>query len=504
MTNVVIKGLGQSRLAGLGNLQLGYLALALALYLFSAIPIVIWTALGPDGGSLLAAIPAVVTVVLALFLGLNHIRAAIVLLILILPWQPLLTMPFADVLGASGVKVVVATKELYVVALLAALLVRNGARVPVKPLDVMALIFLMTYILGFLISPASLTARVVSLREGVMIVSFFLLGRLLLFDTKGVRRLLEVTIILLLPVLLFGYAEYFLFGELTWEELGVFSYFDAKWGQGSLQIRNVDHLPHNWTTYISGGSYRRMVGPVGDAPTLGRLMTLPVLALFYLTTLFGRPQQTFPLRLFLLLLFTGGAVLALGRGGMLIILFGLFVWALYRRPLLTLGIGLPVIFAAITVLPIFDIGSGSPARHLERTLIGVRSIAVAPLGHGLGLGGQRAALFAQNVNLDIQESFLGGLSFQLGLPAVAFYLLFTLALALSLFNTFRRNARETGSRRELAIMALLAFSLVGGIVGTSLVSNSAVSPISSGLSLLYSGAVVTAAQIARLPSSAED
>lgn len=440
---------------------------------------------GLGNAGILVVVHLMATAALAAFLGNKRIKVAIVFLAVLMPWQPLLSMPLAQPLGSSGIKLLVATKEVYVAALVLVLLIKNGRRIRWGYADICAVIFLTAYFFYMIKSPAGLTSRVVSFKEGFMIAAFYFIGRLSLLTREEIVWLLRVVIAIAVFVAAFGYLERFIFNADAWRYIGAVEYLESKIETAQFGSLVLDGLPLNWYTFLGNEPVRRMVGPIGDATSLSRFLALPVIALLYIKGLAGSTKESALVKAALLLFLGCALTLTLGRGGQIIVLGGIIVLMFAKKPVLSIVIGIPVVLLAMAKLALFDIQSGSAVRHMAGLAKGVLSIVAAPLGNGLGTSGQMAVLYSANIAEKVSESYVGSLAYQMGVPGVLAYTAFFLALTVQFLKTYLRVRPFKG---QDAGMALMAITFSAGIYLTSVLANSAIAPISAGLSLIYLGA----------------
>lgn len=470
---------------------LSYAVFVIAVLAAGLGPALAGAAAGVSGAGQLMVLHLLTTSFLAAFLAHRSVKASLVFLAVLMPWQPFLSMPVAESLGSSGIKLLVATKEVYAAVLVSVLFLKNAKKVRWNLADLAGLVFLLVYFAYMVKSPAGLTSRIVSFKEGFMIACFYLGGRLSLFDMEDIVWFLKVVIGTSVLVAAFGYLERFAFDARAWRYYGAIDYLNSKIDTSQYGSVVLNGLPLNWYTYIGHTPVRRMVGPIGDATSLSRFLALPVMALIYVRGLAGSSPSTAHIRTALLVFIGAALALTLGRGGQLIVIGGLMVLAFAKRPLLSAMLGAPAVFFFLTKLELFDIGSGSALRHMAGLAKGVLSIAVAPLGNGLGSSGQMAVLYSAGVGEKVSESYIGSLAYQMGIPGVLAYTLFFAALMLKSLRTHLR-LRKKGA--ELYGLSLMAFTFSSGIYFTSILANSAIAPISAGLSLVFIGAFQGAAE----------
>jgi hypothetical protein len=480
----------RERLAHTVAAHSGEWVLAVLILLAACAPTLLGALAGVQGSGALTAFFLALLGALGFALGLwRRVRLALLVLVILLPFQPLITMPLAHEIGPVGVRGFVAGKDVYVTALVTGLLLGWGRTLRWNLVDATAIAFGGIYFLYFVLSPAELFVRAVSLREGFMIVALYAVGRLSGLDNAGLAWFVRSCVIVAVVVCAFGYVERFLFSNADWHYLGAAAYAEQKWGTTEWTQNGV---PDNWSTWLGHDYVRRMVGPVGDPTSLSRFLALPVLALLFTPWLWTRRPGGLAKHVLLAALLPVALVLTLGRGGLVIVLGGVLVWAYVRRPVLTVLFGAPVMVVVLISFALFDPEGGSATRHLEG-LANVASALDAPLGHGLGSSGQKAVLYAGEVDEKISESYLGGLGYQMGIVGVLAYMVFVAAVVLRFMVLIRRFGRAPGAR-DVWDQLLLALSLAGGIFATSLLANSAIAPISAALGLIYSGAALTWAE----------
>ncbi|MEZ4485091.1 MAG: hypothetical protein R2864_11040 [Syntrophotaleaceae bacterium] len=386
----------------------------------------------------------------------------------------------------------VATKEVFVLFFLGGLFLRFFRVKGFLWVDWAAVLFFACHFFYFFKSSSGIFSRVVSFREGFMVVAFYAIGRLLPLSKEKMPNYFKSILLLALPVCLFGFIERFCFGGGTWRVIGSEAYMIAKFGADNPGTITLDGIPLQWFTYVGMDPVRRMVATIGDSTSLSRFLSLPVLILVYFRLFKKNSIIAGPISFSLFLVFGTSLVLSLGRGGQLISMGGIFLLYLVKYPRLTVAGGIPLVVVVFLKTALFDIQSGSAIRHMAGLVSGIASLLRNPLGHGLGASGQMAVLYGASIEEKVSESYLGSLGYQMGLPGVLAYLLFGFAALWTLFRVYRQNSYM---RKEVGFDSraiLLGFSVTGGIFFTSFLSNSAIAPISAGLSLIYCGWVISA------------
>lgn len=424
-------------------------------------------------------------VLVAYVLAMVNVKAAILCLLLVLPWQPFLSMPFAEQLGSTSIRALVSTKDVYVAVLLGALFLKHSQSVRLTKADLAAVLFVAVYCFYLFITPVGLLGAAVSFREGFMIIAFYLVGRLSKFTWSEVQWFVKVVIVTAIIILLFGYIEYTTWSEIDWTNWGAGEYVEAKSGPFVSRYEIAGHLPINWHTRISGNLYRRMVSGIGDPTSLSRYLSLPLLCLLFIPYALPSVKRISLLWLLIVLSFCVGMILTFGRGGWLIVVCGIAVWLLFLNRLFVL-LAIALILAVLSS-PIIN---SAYAGHVPSALAGFQQMINQPIGQGLGTAGQLALYYSDNALEATGESYLAALGFQTGLLGVLGYSYFIFSLAKQLW--FISMKSRTNGLAFYFPYARLALALILGIFATSLFANSAVAPISAGASLMYCGMILTA------------
>lgn len=401
----------------------------------------------------------------------------IILFLLILPFQPFFTGLLSSYLNANSVKVFVAYKEVIAIIALLILTLKYLKKRKFFFVDRALIIFLSTYLFYFLISNAPIMAKVVSLREGLMIGIFYFIGRFLIETKEKLANVLRFILLVGLIVAIFGLLEKFLFDSNIWSTLGAFDYLNLKY-----EIRfNEFNFPNNWYTYISDEiRVRRIVGPILEPTSFSRYIAfITLIALYYNLIFKSNNKSMYIVFIFLTIIL----ILASSRGGLIIFIIGVSFFIFIKKPLISLLL-LPVVIILFINTSILSLDSGNAVRHISGLMAGINSMTHHPLGQGLGSSGQLALLYSEIDKLAGEnqgESYIGGLSYQMGILGFFGYIMFFI----SYFYFMIKNRKVNKGLCYLSLSGML------GIFLTSIFANSAIAPISSSISFIYSGAVVT-------------
>jgi len=393
-------------------------------------------------------------------------------------------MLISGAIGSLGVKILVASKDIYATMLLIILFKKNIKRIRLYAVDIAVISFLLVHIYYFW-STVSLFPRILSFREGFMIIGYYSIGRLLLINKIQLMWMLKIIVVFALFVAIFGHIERFIFSEEIWNYLGALKYEINKKGWVHIGMHS-NLIPNNWFTYVGDETPRRMVATIADAPSLSRYLAFPILILIY----FGK--VLFPLRIkkpqmiLIGIILTSSIVLSMGRGGQLICMLGIVIFFIHKKSILSLIAILPGLLL-LSQLNIFNIGSAVAIRHFTGFMQGYNSLITQPLGHGLGTSGGKAVYFApEEVKEEVVESYFGALAYQLGLPGIIAYFSLFLFMIVRLFTLYKRYKNKI-NKIEIYKIPLLGISLGIGIFITSMLAQAAISPISAGLALIFCG-----------------
>ena len=254
--------------------------ISILVIIISFIPVVIGKIAGVEEVGPLMIFPVIALCIIASILVNLNIKAALFLLVLILSLQPIMTMLISEFIGGLGVKILVASKDIFAGALLSILFLKNINKIKFHAVDYAALVFLLIHVYHFW-SPVGIFVRVLCI-----ICSYF------------------------------WFIERFIFSEEIWNYLGALEYEVAKKGEVNLNHGNL--VPGKYFTFIGAEVKRRMVATIGDAASFSRFLSFPMLIIFYLGTLLFPSPRNSPLMILIGIILASSILLSFGRGGLLI------------------------------------------------------------------------------------------------------------------------------------------------------------------------------------------
>ena len=416
---------------------------------------------------------ALVIFFLAFLLSVLDYRLGLLGLMLLLPWHNFFLLLLSYKLDVLSFTILASSKELYLLGMLLGL---------IKYLNYIKFDFI--YFSIFLLIAYSFFgymkvntgfAGLVSLREIVLIPSFFLTGYLLSIKGVSINFFLTSLLITSSTVLLFSFTENLLFTGNIWSWLGAENYFKLKFSNAIFDVRTYLNLPFHWFTFAEGDLYRRMVGPVTDATSLSRYLAFPALVFLVFT------KKT-NINFLFFLIFLSAIFLTYGRGGLIIVLMGFSILLITKKPLIGIMVSLIAAIYFLTSTSLLNINNPNAIRHLTGLAEGILAASNNFYGNGLGTSGSISVLYAGTLDERVEESFIGGLGYQLGIPGIVLYSLFMVSIIYQI-AVFYFNEVSTTSKSYL----LLAIIMLIGVYATSFLANSAIAPISAGLVFLYCG-----------------
>lgn len=435
-------------------------------------------------------LPSSVIFILLFFIGINLIlcikygvRFALYLFLVVIPFQPFLTMPFATHLSLLELKMLVALKEL-ILLLIFTFTIFQLVRLKLYLVDYLALLFLFVYFTALIKSGVGMV-QLVSFREGFMLVLMYFIGRAIAFSGIGFMEIISAVFLLSTVIALFGFLERFIIGDWFWGMWGAVDYLNAKFEASRIYIQSYSGVPHNWYTYIGSEPIRRMSSTIGDAASFGRYIAFSVVAFLYF-----KPVRKIFLSKITWIIIGLALLLTLGRGGILIAVIGGGIWLLQYRKYWVVVVPLAVVGVMVLAnTAMFDLSSANSIRHITGLVDGIAVIKSNLTGHGLGSSGQMALLYSEGGGKgSVSESYIGSLSYQLGLPGLAAYSIWLLYFIFSLIKRSRKAVYEESIGGNIL---LFVASLLLGVYITSFFANSAIAPISSSAIFIISGMVVS-------------
>ncbi|RDH81211.1 MAG: hypothetical protein DIZ80_13980 [endosymbiont of Galathealinum brachiosum] len=421
------------------------------------------------------------------FLANKNIYYGLVILVAIVPIQPLFSMFISQYIDMMGAKVLVSIKESMVFVLLVIACTKNYYKVKLISVDYFLIIFFIIYSIAFVLSDAPLFVRLVSYREGAMIVMIYFLGRYSNLQLKELKLLMLSMFLVASGVLAFGFVERFLVGESFWGYVGALLYMELKFGVDNPGAWVMGGVPSQWYSYIGDVPYRRMVSSIGDAPTLSRYLAFSMLLsiVCYSVIISDKVGKIF-IKYVVSTLFFLAMLFSIGRGGLLIALVGIMFFNFKYNKDMIFYIGLLILIFLVYMSVSGYIYSPVLSRHVAGLLGGMQSLLHDPFGIGLGTSGQMAVLYGEQKTGLVEESYVGSLAIQIGFSGVISYVVFMVALIRYLSNTIKfvgGNAVGLISRFSSAFMF--------GVFLTSFLANSSISPIVIINVLLVSGSIIT-------------
>jgi hypothetical protein len=417
--------------------------------------------------------PGYIGILIVLAVGLPHLlrdRLSFFFYLTIFAYTlPLVLSVVSSHHTPTSIKLLSGLKEIMAIAYISRLLVLGRPVIKFNSLDGVLCLFLAWLMFSFLISSAGLIARIVSLKDVLMICIYYFAGRLAW--GPGLDIVLKNYVKILMAVVFVSGVLSAITPDVVWVAMDVPHYFLLKFSEAKFGIFFDGGLPSNFNTYHAGELIPRNVGPILDAPGFSRFLAffiVIVLARFYLIYV---SKSIFSLHAFLLVLgFVLLQISTFGRGGMLIDAVGLLLLLSYTKGAKAIAL---VVFLLLIVL-IYVVVSGddaNTARHVGGLLESILHLNL--VGNGLGTAGQQVMTYASAAaeNDDVKESFVAGLLYQCGIVGFGIFLILIYRLVKSAIQPSVIKSLDLGEK----CIWFAAYSGAVGALLTSFLANSAVS-----------------------------
>ncbi len=321
--------------------------------------------------------------------------------------------------------------------------------------------------LGLVLFRADPVAALASFRNLVTPMLFLLIGLLASAQTR-VHRYLCALAVLGAGTVLFGFFE--LNAPEFWQRAGLRHLWEAK----GIGIGDIRPLPANFysSEQFDGEIVRRMVSSFADPVNFGTFLFAAFIAAMLIRSRIA------------MLLAAVGAVMTVSKGFLLSVLILVALWAqMYAHPVIrVLAVAAVVGAGAGFYLFTLDNSSGSTAAHVGGFTAAFTELPGHPLGRGVGNVGVLAGLFDGGSDSEVQESGIGVIIAQLGVPGILLYGVF--------FSTLVAHARRLADPG----LRLGALALVLGFLANAAFNEVALSPNSAAPYFVVIGLVLGTAE----------
>ncbi|MCI1880615.1 MAG: polymerase [Sporolactobacillus sp.] len=419
----------------------------------------------------------VTILLILLFINWKNKNKFIYLLLIMIIFQNF----FAIILSGLGkplyVTLLISLKELYVYGCVFffCLLKKKNKSKRLNIINWLAFIYLSVIALYFIFpNNLPLFVKSISGRQLIMPVILFLFGY---FTISSPINLLASYTRISLVIVAFGFIESWILGDEFWIDLGIKHYMENK-GM-SLWAYGTQGLPGNFYTfdfvYFTGVALRRMVSFIADPTLLGQFLVVPLLY-----SVFGEIKNHRE-KIFYAVFLSVGLFMTLSKGAILSVLIG-FLFILFLKKdrssqLFALFLSYIFIFFMLIILSNYQLFSSLPA-HFNGFLSNLAVVESYPLGLGLGRSGNFANLYNTGDSSEAGESFIGAM---LGQTGIAGTFLFLLLIILVIWSLVKKYTKDNDNN-----FLIIAGALTGTVL-ISLISESAISFISSGMIFVLAG-----------------
>lgn len=324
-----------------------------------------------------------------------------------------------------------------------------------RVVDGLAVAFIVVVVVAFVLSSTPLLDRLVYARRLALLPLIYGVVRLLPWRIGTVRAVALMVIAAALAVAAFGFLERFVAESLIWRHWVPAAYYFHLSSLGDLTAQGTDFpvvgLPVTFWDYTGMQPERRLVSTFLEATTLASFLAFgAILAVATIRRQIWRIAVAGVIGLggFLTLGKVGWLILAFGIGYMLVI----SVLPRMRDPAWLASLAAALIGAlALVSLALEASGSASGVlAHFHGLRQGIESVLDAPLGRGLGIGGNFGA-----GTLGAESTF-GVIMVQVGAIGMAMWAAWILALAFACV-TMGEHVREEPLLGPALAAALIAF-----------------------------------------------
>jgi hypothetical protein len=325
----------------------------------------------------------------------------------------------------------------------------------VRIVDGLAVAFGILILVAFAVSSAPLMDRLIYARRLALLPLVYGVVRLLPWRLGTLRAVTQMVIVAAVAVAVFGFFERFVAESLIWREWIPAAYYYHLSNLGGLSAQGSDFpllgLPVAFWDFTAGVPQRRLVSTFLEATTLASFLAFGTIAA--LATI--RPRA-WSIVVAGVIGFAG--FLTLGKVGWLILAFGVgyvlvvSVIPRLRDPAWLASLAAALIGAlAIVSLALEADGSATGAlAHFDGLRQGIVSAFQAPMGRGLGIGGNFGS------GLLGAESMFGVILVQVGILGLAMWAAWMVALVFAL-ATMSKLVREEPLLGPSLAAAVIAF-----------------------------------------------
>jgi hypothetical protein len=465
-------------------------------------PLVLGLVLGTAGPAFTAGLALTVGL---LILSLWRLRAQpILLFVAVFLWLSIERIAVAVIsprLEMDSLRWILAYKEVIFPALFLILLPRAQAAFRDAPpllrlCDGLAILFGVMVMASFLLSDAPVMDRIVNGRRLAMLPLVYLVARLIPWNAISLRSMLSMLIAGAFVVSLLGLAERTILEQLLWLRIVPAAYYYHLSSLAGLSATGtdfpVDGLPVVFYDFTSGGPQRRLVSTFLEPTTGASFLALAAT----LALAIRRPRGAW---LIVPIVIGAATLLALSKAGWAILAIGVgytiavVVVRRFRDPAWLISLAATLLGALLVIAVTLEATglAAGPLAHFQGLKEGIESAVSAPLGLGLGYGGNFGAS-----KLGAESTF-GVTLVQLGWPGLAVWAGWLLILAIAT----ARLGRALGS---LELVALATAATLSAFFATAALTESAGGLLGNWLYAIAAGAIVTVAGTTSLRSARSD
>lgn len=412
------------------------------------------------------------TIVTIYFSSTNDFKSLKYLLLLMLV-QNIVLIIFSYNLSSRDTQILTLIKEIIVyLSIFITIFIKRNFQF--EKFDILPIIYIVLIIISFFISDASISAKLVCIRQLFLPIVCFVYGRQVKVKDDDLQVLYNIIIYVGIGIAIFGFIELFFLKDEFWRFIGSEAYFKNK----GIEDWTKDGVMVSFYTYdlmsIFGGAVRRFVSIFAEVLATAHFLFLSLAITFfkYKGILRNKIIICGLMLLAIILTISKGVILIMGIAVVVIIYY------YYENKKLTLAlIALGVIGLVIIVFNSYGEAT-STGYHLEGLVHNFQNIKI--FGYGLAKSGNFALIYGDSSqNVLSGESFIGTMLGQIGILGTIIYIIYN-------FVIIKRYIINKHKDKEDSIIALI---LILGVLLESFLSESAISFLGTGFYFVLAGII---------------
>ncbi|MED3793798.1 hypothetical protein P4571_15275 [Niallia alba] len=379
----------------------------------------------------------------------------------------------------NSIQTIIALSSLYGILVFAIIWLDSPNKI-VGNYEKIGFVMLITTIIYMFIGEFNFVVSLGYARNLFLFIMFPLIGRMIVKHVRDIKIFLNYIFTISVFVALFGFVEMLFFTNDIWYSI---LHLDIVLNAKGMIVRNFSNLPSLFYTLLFEYKFRRMASFFMEPVNLSYFFAVPLILSFVLK------------KRILFVVFSLALILTFGKGGWLVTFIGICSILLLKLKEFQRKDGFTKLFLITLVLFVvlaylyFKISPGTALPHLWGLMAIEQSLLNTPFGHGLGSGGNFAAIDFEGNWMNLlntgAESGVSALAYKMGIIGTSLYIFFILSLGSTLFKIYLEQKNE-----EIGRIALACCGMLLGILFGSIFQENPLGPQTNHLALLLSGIVI--------------